>query len=92
MRLVEAAADDIRVRRAVNNEAHHMMREAIQLSRQLPMAVHNIHRVVDVQDSRPGWLLVTPARTEVVNVLPRGMPRSRCAWINNAAWSRRERL
>ena len=25
------------------------------------VAVHNIDRVVDVQDNRPGWLLVTPA-------------------------------
>ena len=29
--------------------------------RQLLVAVHNIDRVVDVQDNRPGWLLVTPA-------------------------------
>src|SRR6476646_3437163 len=29
--------------------------------RQLLMAVHNNDRVVDVQDNRPGWLLVTPA-------------------------------
>jgi hypothetical protein len=29
--------------------------------RQLLVAVHNIDRVVDVQDNRPGWLLATPA-------------------------------
>jgi hypothetical protein len=29
--------------------------------RQLLVAVHNIDRVVDDQDNRPGWLLVTPA-------------------------------
>ena len=29
--------------------------------RQLLVAVHNIDRVVDVQDNRPGWLRVTPA-------------------------------
>ncbi len=29
--------------------------------RQLLVAVHNINRVVDVQDNRPRWILVTSA-------------------------------
>src|SRR4029079_10770144 len=29
--------------------------------RQLLVAVHNIDRVVDVQNNRPGWPLITPA-------------------------------